>query len=123
MKRKEELLRIDEMFRPHPPFGHPLPEEEGPRLENYGVWLHVRTFGILLLFLFQSTVAFAEVIDRIVAVVDGQIITLSDLRQERAIRALLQEKPIDDDRTLARQLVDAQLIERQIADYPNIDVT
>jgi hypothetical protein len=83
----------------------------------------VRALGILLLFLFLSTVAFAEVLDRIVAVVDGQIITLSDLRQEREIRALLQEKPIDDDRVLARLLVDARLMERQIADYPNIDVT
>ena len=65
----------------------------------------------------------AEVIDRIIAVVEGHIITLSDLRQEREIRATLGEKAIDDNVTLARQLVDAYLIERQIADYPNIEVT
>jgi parvulin-like peptidyl-prolyl isomerase len=65
----------------------------------------------------------AEVLDRIVAVVEGRIITLSDLRQEREIRAQLGEKPIDDDKALARELVDSYLIERQIADYPNIDVT
>jgi parvulin-like peptidyl-prolyl isomerase len=69
------------------------------------------------------TVAFAEVIDRIVAVVDGQIVTLSDLRQEREIRALLGETQIDDDNILAKQLVDTQIIQRQIADYPNIEVT
>jgi hypothetical protein len=65
----------------------------------------------------------AEVIDRIVAVVDGQIITLSDLRQERVIRVQLGEKPIDDDRMLAKELIDRRLIEKQIADYPNIEVT
>jgi hypothetical protein len=67
--------------------------------------------------------AHAEVLDRIVAVVEGHLITLSDLRQEREIRAQLGDKPIDDETTLARQLADAFLIERQIADYPNIDVT
>lgn len=62
----------------------------------------------------------SEVIDRIVAIVDGHIITLSDLRQERDARARLGETPIDDDVLLARQLVDTFLIEQQIADYPNI---
>jgi parvulin-like peptidyl-prolyl isomerase len=64
----------------------------------------------------------AEVIDRIVAVVEGHIITASDLRQERETRALLGDKPTGDDRTLARELVDNHLIELALADYPNIDV-
>src|SRR5262249_17960367 len=76
-----------------------------------------------VLWLFLCTGAFAEVIDRIVAVADGQIITLSDLRQEREIRALLGETRIDDDVVLAKQLIDTQIIQRQIADYPNIEVT
>jgi parvulin-like peptidyl-prolyl isomerase len=65
----------------------------------------------------------AEVIDRVVAVVEGHVITLSDLRQERQIRAQLGEEPIDEDAALTKQLVDNFLIERQIADYPNLDVT
>src|SRR5262245_3008882 len=65
----------------------------------------------------------AEVIDRAVAVVEKHVVTLSDLRQERAIRSQLGDRPIDDDRILAGQLVDNYLIERQIADYPNIEVT
>jgi hypothetical protein len=64
----------------------------------------------------------AEVLDRIVAVVEGRIVTLSDLRQEREIRAQMGEKPIDDDVTLAKELIDSYLIERQITDYPNIEV-
>jgi hypothetical protein len=65
----------------------------------------------------------AEVIDRVVAVVEGHVITLSDLRQEKQIRAQLGEEPIDEDAALAKQLVDNFLIEQQIADYPNLDVT
>ena len=65
----------------------------------------------------------AEVIDRVVAVVEGHVITLSDLRQERQIRAQLGEEAIDDNAALAKLLVDNFLIERQIADYPNLDVT
>jgi hypothetical protein len=57
-------------------------------------------------------VAFAEVIDRIVAVADGWIVTLSDLRQEREMGAI-RDKPIDDDPTLARELVDNRRIDRQ----------
>jgi len=64
----------------------------------------------------------AEVIDRVVAVVEGHVITLSDLRQERQIRAQLGEEASDDDAALAKLLVDNFLIERQIADYPNLDV-
>jgi hypothetical protein len=65
----------------------------------------------------------AEVIDRIVAVVDGHIITLSDLRQERERRVRLRERPIEQDHALARELIDSYLIERQIGEYPSIDVS
>jgi hypothetical protein len=64
-----------------------------------------------------------EVIDRVVAVVEGHVITLSDLRQERATRAQLGEKALENDKALAKELVDQYIIERQISDYPNIDVT
>ena len=65
----------------------------------------------------------AEIIDRIVAVVEGRIITLSDVRQEREIRTRLGEKPIGEDRVLVRQMIDDYLIENQIGDVPGTDVT
>jgi len=65
----------------------------------------------------------AEIIDRIVAVVDGHIITTSDLNQEREIRARLGEKPIDDDKALLEELIENQLIESQMADFPGVEVT
>ena len=65
----------------------------------------------------------AEVIDKVVAVVDGHIITASDMRQERDILMRINEKPVDDDKALVQQLIDNYLIETQIADFPGIEVT
>src|SRR5690349_15634333 len=72
---------------------------------------------------FCLPLAHAEVIDRIIAVVDAHVITLSDLRQEREVRNQLGEKSDDNDAKLTNELTDAYLIEQQITDYPNIEVT
>jgi hypothetical protein len=82
-----------------------------------------RTLGFVCFVWLFPLLSGAEVIDRIVAVVEGHIITLSDLRQEREIRARLGEKPIDDDKALANELVDHYLIERQIVDFPGVEVS
>jgi hypothetical protein len=70
-----------------------------------------------------ATSLHSEVIDRIVALVDGHIITLSDLRKEREIRAKLNETAIDDDKALINELIDEYVIEQQIAEYPNVNVS
>lgn len=67
--------------------------------------------------------SYAEIIDRVVAVVGGRIITLSDVRQEREIRRMLGEQPINDDAALIKELVERALIETQMADFPGIEVT
>jgi hypothetical protein len=66
--------------------------------------------------------AHAEVIDRMVAVVEGHVITQSDLRQEREVRTLLGEKAATDDSALIREMIDNYLIERQSSDFPGADV-
>jgi len=65
--------------------------------------------------------AFAETLDKIVAVVDGKIITHSDVRQETALRAILGEKEISEDAVL-QQVVEGVLIESQLVDFPGIEV-
>lgn len=65
----------------------------------------------------------AEVIDRMVAVVEGHVITLSDLKQEREIRSRLGEKPENDDKALIGEMIDNYLIEKQSSDFPGVDVT
>jgi len=79
--------------------------------------------SILLISFLSAGVARAEIIDKIVAVVEGHIITASDMRQEREIVTRLGEKPVDDEKMLVRQLIDNYLIDTQIADFPGVDVT
>ena len=62
----------------------------------------------------------AEIIDRIMAVVNGRIVTLSDLRMERRIRVVLGGDQVNDDKALARDLVDRILFEEQVAQFPGI---
>lgn len=78
---------------------------------------------LFFFFLWFAGRAHAEVIDRVVAVVDGHIITASDMRQKRDILMRLNEKPVDDDKAFVQQLIDNYLIETQITDFPGIDVT
>jgi hypothetical protein len=78
---------------------------------------------LLLFLLCKGGKVQAEVIDKILAVVDGHIITASDMRQERDILMRLNEKSVDDDKALVQQLIDNYLIETQIADFPGIDIT
>ena len=64
----------------------------------------------------------AEVIDSIAAVVDGHIITTSDMREQREIGAKLGDKPIEDDAALLQKMIDDYLIETNMTDV-TVDVT
>jgi hypothetical protein len=79
-------------------------------------------FGSLCVFWVISCSVEAEVIDRMVAAVEGHVITLSDLRQEREIRTRFGEKAADD-AALLREMIDNYLIERQSSNFPGVDVT
>jgi hypothetical protein len=84
----------------------------------------MKCFCVLCAFLWLTPLSGnAEIIDRIVAVVESRIITLSDMRQEREVRARLGEKPVDDDKTLLKQMIDNHLVEAQIADFPGVEAT
>src|SRR5436190_22561602 len=79
----------------------------------------------VLLLLYCLSLPFAiraEVIDRIVAVVDGHIITASDMRQQREIRGMLGDKPIEDEAALLQHVIDDYLIETNMTDVTG-DVT
>src|SRR5881409_241685 len=78
---------------------------------------------LLLLYCLSSPFAIrAEVIDRIDAVVDGHIITASDMRQQREILMTLGDKPIEDDAGLLQHMIDDYLIETNMTDV-TVDVT
>lgn len=78
---------------------------------------------LLLLYCFSFPVTIrAEVIDRIMAVVDGHIIAASDVRQQREILMRLGNKPIEDEAALLQQMIDDYLIETNMTDV-TVDVT
>ena len=64
----------------------------------------------------------AEVLDRVVAVIDGtSIITLSDIRKERSIQTALGTMPGSDDEVL-NSLIERHLISEQLAQFRVIEV-
>jgi hypothetical protein len=79
------------------------------------------SFWLSVLFVFTLT-CHSEVLDRIIAVVEGHVITLSDVRQEREIRGQLGETFKGDDKALAREMIDNYLIDRQSTDFAGLDI-
>jgi peptidyl-prolyl cis-trans isomerase SurA len=83
----------------------------------------------LPLLLALSPSASAEVIDRIVAVVNHQIITLSDVKQARKFLEIGPENlttPGDEQQSqfeLTQKLIEQSLIRQQIQQFPGIDVS
>jgi parvulin-like peptidyl-prolyl isomerase len=65
---------------------------------------------------------FGELLDRIVAVIDDRfIITLSDIRKERAIQAAIGNDAGTDD-AIADALIERHLVEEQIAQFRDIEI-
>lgn len=65
---------------------------------------------------------YAEILDRIVVVIDDSfIITLSDIRKERAIQSALGSNP-GDDNTVMEALVERHLVEQQVAQFLEIEI-
>ena len=81
-----------------------------------------RILPLLLFVVLTGVRAGAEIIDRIVAVVNNHVITLSDVRRADRVRTVLKYPAIDQ-KQLVRELLDAELIEEQIAQFFGVDVT
>lgn len=63
-----------------------------------------------------------EIVDKIAAVVDGRIITLSDIRKEHQIESAFDVPAQTDEETL-NSLIDQHLMEEDMSQYPGLDVT
>src|SRR6187399_2523006 len=81
-----------------------------------------RSIFLSAVLLLLALPALGEVLDRIVAVVDDKfLVTLSDIRKERAIQAALGSNPGDDD-AIVDALIERHLVEDQIAQFLEIEV-
>jgi hypothetical protein len=76
------------------------------------------------MFCWSGTISFlhAEVIDKIAAVVDGRIITLSDMRLEHDVEAVLGD-PSETNEELLKSMIDRALMEEEMAQFPSLDVS
>jgi hypothetical protein len=63
----------------------------------------------------------AEILDRILAIVNSKIITLSDVRRARQVRLIIGEKDTGDNELL-KELVDAQIIDEQAIQFLGTEV-
>ena len=90
-----------------------------------------RIVGFMVIALLPASPAalFAEMIDRIAAVVNRDIITLSDLEQEKKFQAANQGKALapqgssEQQAQLLQQLIDQDLIRQQIQQFPGIEIS
>ena len=86
-----------------------------------------RRLSILLLsamFCWSCPLSFlhAEVIDKVAAVVDGRIITLSDIRLEHEVQAVLGDPP-ETNEELLKSMIDRALMEEEMAQFPSLEVS
>jgi len=70
----------------------------------------------------RALFARAEVIDRIAAVVDGRIITLSDIRLEHELQLILGD-PAETDEELLKSMIDRALLESEMAQFPSLEIS
>jgi len=83
---------------------------------------YLNPMRILSVILLLAPVVYGEILDRIVAVIDDRfIITLSDVRKERAIESALGSNPGSDE-SIIDALIERHLVEEQIAQFRDIEV-
>jgi parvulin-like peptidyl-prolyl isomerase len=78
---------------------------------------------LLITLVLAAIHARAEIIDRMLAVVNGHIVLMSDVKRERQLRRVLNEATPAEDKKLVQELVDRHVIEDQIALFPGIEIT
>lgn len=71
----------------------------------------------------QAPVALGQVIDRMLAVVDGEVVTQSDIEDYRVLARGFGDEPPDDDQVVLNQIIEDMLISRQISQFPGNEIT
>ena len=124
-------VRVDVGFNLHPrkhvQTDGPVVRETGPRYPSRWVMRFDMKRRLIFTASFLAILAAAqpvlsEIIDRIAVVIDNSfIITLSDIRKERAIQHALGGDP-GDDNALIESLIEKHLVEEQIALFREVAV-
>ena len=84
----------------------------------------VATVATLVLGVVEVSVAGPQAIDRMLAIVDGQVITSGDLHRYRALAAFFVEEDLpEDDVALLDWVIESALVRAQVARVPGIRAT
>ena len=83
--------------------------------------LEITPFAIVLLLFVTTPKIQRQPIDRIVAVVGSDVITLSDIRAEIVMRKVLGEPAAKNDREVLDELIDQRLIRAELDHYPRAE--
>jgi hypothetical protein len=59
-----------------------------------------------------------RIIDRMVAIVDGEVVTQGDIEEYRVLARFFGAEPSDDDDVVLRQIIENRLLAREIARFP-----
>jgi hypothetical protein len=76
-----------------------------------------RRLAVAIVLLFPA-ISGAQTLDRMVAIVDGEVVTLSDIQDYRTLNRGFGEEVSDDDSEILEQVIEDMLIGRQIAQFP-----
>ena len=79
-------------------------------------------FGIALCILFSGNVLRADLIDRMLAVVDGRVVTLSDVRRHWEVARLFGDPVGSDESEQLKKVIEDLLIQGQIDQFPGLKV-
>jgi hypothetical protein len=78
------------------------------------------SLGITFVFLAMTTAAFGEEIDRLIAAVNGKVITEGDLRLDRILHAVVysgNKETLDSDDQAVSRLIDLELLRQELKNF------
>jgi len=76
------------------------------------------TCGVVAVGSWAAPAAATQVLDRMVAIVDGEVVTQGDIEDYRVLGEFFGADVSDDDAVVLRQIIENRLIARQIARFP-----
>jgi parvulin-like peptidyl-prolyl isomerase len=78
--------------------------------------------GIVLGVVLSGEMSRADLIDRMMAVVDGRVVTLGDVRHHEEVAGLFGDPVGDDESDLLQEVIEDLLIRDQIDQFPGLQV-
>ena len=91
------------------------------RRPQYG-WYRPLVFGIALIVVPSGEAGRADVIDRMMAVVDGRVVTLGDVQRHQDVARMFGDVVAEGESDLLREVIEDLLIQDQIDQFPGLQV-